>query len=208
MPRPEGASPLRYRDAVFADVTVTSNLVYGSAPDLQGNPVTLRLTFYRPAGDTQMSRPALVWRTAAALHERPGRRTPCLWTSRYRPARLRGGVDRLPPARPAGLLLEPLAGGLHLVAVRWRPSATPRLPSAGYNAATYGVDLTRIGIGGESAGGITATLVGVCSPRTPGVAATRARSSTVKGFVSVAGGLPDGLFAGPGDAQTLLPRHG
>ena len=61
MPRPAGDEPLRYRDQAFTDVTVTPNLAYGSAPDAQGNPVTLRLDLYRPAGDTHTSRPALVW---------------------------------------------------------------------------------------------------------------------------------------------------
>ena len=61
VPEPPGAAPLRYRDQVFNNVTVTSNLQYGSAPDAQGNPVPLMLDMYRPTGDTQTSRPALVW---------------------------------------------------------------------------------------------------------------------------------------------------
>ena len=38
-----------------------SGLAYGSAPDLQGNQVTLRLDLYQPTGDTAARRPAIVW---------------------------------------------------------------------------------------------------------------------------------------------------
>ena len=60
LPAPQGAAPLRYRDAIFSNVTKTGNIPYGSAPDASGNPVTLTLDMYRPTGDTQTSRPAIV----------------------------------------------------------------------------------------------------------------------------------------------------
>src|SRR5436190_4760666 len=60
VPPPPGAAPLRYRDVIFPNLTITSGLVYGSAPDAVGNPVTLTLDMYRPTGDTQTSRPAIV----------------------------------------------------------------------------------------------------------------------------------------------------
>ena len=71
------------------------------------------------------------------------------------------------------------------------------------NAATYGVDPTRIGIGGESAGAITATLVGLHS-EDPGDSGNPGFSSTVGAFQSLSGGLPGGLFASAGDAPGLL----
>jgi dienelactone hydrolase len=71
------------------------------------------------------------------------------------------------------------------------------------NATTYGIDPTRIGIGGESAGGITATLVGLHSEDV-GSSGNPGYPSTVNGFVSVSGGLPDGVFASPGDAYGLF----
>ena len=61
IPAPPGDAPLRYRDIVFSGFTLTSDLTYGSAPDLQGNPVDLKLDLYQPAGDTQTRRPAIVW---------------------------------------------------------------------------------------------------------------------------------------------------
>src|SRR3954454_14400039 len=58
---PPGAAPLRYRDAVFSDVDVASDIVYGTAPDQDGNAVTLKLDAYTPVGDTNRHRPAIVW---------------------------------------------------------------------------------------------------------------------------------------------------
>ena len=61
VPAPEGQAPLRYRDQVFSAVSRTNDLTYGQAPDLQGNPVDLKLDLFQPAGDTVTKRPAYVW---------------------------------------------------------------------------------------------------------------------------------------------------
>ena len=47
-PRPPGDAPLRYRDLVFGGVTKTADVQYGTAPNLQGNPVDLKFDFYQP----------------------------------------------------------------------------------------------------------------------------------------------------------------
>ena len=61
VPEPPGAAPLRYRDQAFSKVAVTSDIQYGSAPDLNGNPQVLTLDLYQPVGDTNTSRPAVIW---------------------------------------------------------------------------------------------------------------------------------------------------
>ena len=61
VPAPPGNAPLRYRDKVFTGVTVVSDVVYGNAPDLTGTPVDLKTDIYTPTGDTQTSRPAIIW---------------------------------------------------------------------------------------------------------------------------------------------------
>jgi predicted esterase len=71
------------------------------------------------------------------------------------------------------------------------------------NAATYKIDPTRIAIGGESAGAITATLVGLHSEDV-GTSGNPGFPSTVRGLVSVSGGVPDGVFASSDDAAGLL----
>lgn len=204
MPRPAGEGTLRYRDQVFTDVRVASNLKYGSAPDLQGNPVALRLDLYRPAGDTQTGRPALVWVHGGGFTGGSKTNTVPVDVARsfarlgyvvvsidYRLLAPGGCVaDR---SQPACLTAALEAQHDAQAAVRWLRA----------NASAYGVDPTRIGVGGESAGGITATLVGLHSEDT-GSSGNPSFPSTVGGFVSVAGGLPDGLFASPGDAFGLL----
>src|SRR3954464_459157 len=49
---PPSDPPMRYRDPIFSAVTVTSNVTYGSAVNLENQTVTLRLDMYQPAGDT------------------------------------------------------------------------------------------------------------------------------------------------------------
>ena len=61
VPRPPGDAPLRYRDLVFNSVSKTADIQYGTAPNLQGTPVALKLDFYQPTGDTNTRRPVIIW---------------------------------------------------------------------------------------------------------------------------------------------------
>src|SRR4051794_23527006 len=56
-PEPAGHAPLRYRDVVFAHVREARGVVYRRAR--RGDALTLDI--YRPAGDRQTSRPAIVF---------------------------------------------------------------------------------------------------------------------------------------------------
>src|SRR5262249_30231258 len=58
---PPGAAPLRYRDAIFGTVNLTSDIVYGSAVDNSNQTITLTLDLYEPSGDTVPARPAIIW---------------------------------------------------------------------------------------------------------------------------------------------------
>jgi dienelactone hydrolase len=203
VPRPAGDSPLRYRDQVFTDVTVTSGLTYGEAPDSQGNPVTLKLDVYQPTGDTQTNRPALVWVHGGGFSG--GDKTnplPVDVATTFAKLgyvvvsinyRLLGSGCVSNPGQPSCTLAALEAKHDAQAAVRWLRA----------NAATYNVDTSRIGIGGESAGGITATLVGLYSEDV-GSSGNPGFPSTVKGFVSISGGLPGGVFASSGDAWGLF----
>ena len=201
VPRPPGDSPLRYRDQVFNTVGVTSGLQYGSAPDANGNPVALKLDLYQPTGDSETLRPALVWVHGGSFSG--GDKTNIVPTDVANTFAKQGYVVvsinyRLLGsgcvANP-GACIGPALEAQHdaQAAVRWLRA----------NAATYRIDPGRIGIGGESAGGITATLVGLHSDD-PGTSGNPGYPSTVGGFVSVSGGLPQGAFTTPGDAIGLL----
>jgi dienelactone hydrolase len=203
LPRPPGDSPLRYRDQVFSNVAVTSNIQYGTAPDGQGNPVELRLDLYAPVGDTQTSRPALVWvhgggfsggdktnTVPVDMAQNFARQGYVVVSINYR---LLGSGCVSNPGQPSCTIAALEAQHDAQAAVRWLRS----------HAGFLGIDPTRIGIGGESAGGITATLVGLHS-EDPGSSGNPGFPSTVRGFVSISGGLPNGIFASAGDALGLF----
>jgi dienelactone hydrolase len=203
VPRPAGDDPLRYRDMVFTDVTVTNNVAYGSAPDAQGNPVTLRLDVYRPAGDPLISRPALVWVHGGGFSGGDkGNTVPVEVANTFARLgyvvvsinyRLLGSGCVQNPGSPTCLVAAIEAKHDAQAAVRWLRA----------NAGEYGVDPTRIGMGGESAGGITSALVGMYSEDV-GSSGNPGFSSKIGGFVSVSGGLPQGVFASADDAWGLL----
>jgi dienelactone hydrolase len=203
VPRPAGDEPLRYRDQVFTDVTVTPNIAYGSAPDAQGNPVTLRLDLYRPAGDPLISRPALVWVHGGGFSSGDkGNVVPVDAANTFARLgyvvvsinyRLLGSGCVQNPGSPTCLVAAIEAKHDAQAAVRWLRA----------NAGDHGVDPTRIGMGGESAGGITAALAGMYSEDV-GTSGNPGFSSKIGGFVSVSGGLPNGVFASADDAWGLL----
>jgi para-nitrobenzyl esterase len=201
VPRPGGDAPLRYRDAVFTGTVKTSDIQYGEAPDSDGNPVALKLDLYQPMGDTETKRPALVWVHGGSFSG--GDKTnvvPVDVASTFTKLgyvvvsinyRLLGSGCIANPSACTSAALE--AQHDAQAAVRWLRA----------NASTYRLDPTRIGIGGESAGAITATLVGLHSDD-PGTSGNPGFDSKVRGFVSVSGGLPNGIFADSSDAWGLL----
>jgi dienelactone hydrolase len=201
VPEPPGAAPLRYRDQVFSNVTVTSNLQYGSAPDAQGNPVALKLDMYRPTGDTQTSRPALVWVHGGSFTG--GDKTNIVPVDVANTFAKLGYVVVSINYRLLGSNCVSNPSGCTVAAIEAKRDAQAAVRWLRANAATYGVDPTRIGIGGESAGAITATLVGLLSEDV-GTSGNPGWPSTVDGFVSVSGGVPTASIASPGDAPGLF----
>jgi dienelactone hydrolase len=203
LPRPPGDSPLRYRDQVFSNVAVTNNIQYGTAQDSQGTPVALRLDLYAPTGDTQGNRPALVWVHGGGFSGGDkGNPLPVDVATTFAKQgyvvvsinyRLLGSGCTSNPGQPSCTIAALEAQHDAQAAVRWLRS----------HAGFLGIDPTRIGIGGESAGGITATLVGLHS-EDPGSSGNPGFPSTVRGFVSISGGLPNGIFASAGDALGLF----
>ena len=201
VPEPPGAAPLRYRDQVFNNVTVTSNLQYGSAPDAQGNPVPLMLDMYRPTGDTQTSRPALVWVHGGSFTG--GDKTNLVPVDVANTFAKLGYVVVSINYRLLGSNCIANPSGCTAAAIEAKRDAQAAVRWLRANAATYGIDPTRIGIGGESAGAITATLVGLLSEDV-GTSGNPGWPSTVGGFVSVSGGVPTASVASPGDAPGLF----
>jgi predicted esterase len=191
VPPPPGAAPLRYRDVIFPDVTITTGLVYGSAPDLSGNPVTLTLDMYRPSGDTQTSRPAIVLVHGGGFVTGDSTNSPMVrmanaFARRGYVAvsinyRLLGDGNCAKEDVPSEQCVDAAFAAQHdtQAAVRWLRA----------NAATYGVDPTRIAVGGGSAGAVTALAVAVNSTD-PGDSGNPGFSSKVGGAISISGWIP------------------
>jgi alpha/beta superfamily hydrolase len=199
--RPPGDSPLRYRDQVFSAVGLTSDLQYGTAPDANNNPVALKLDLYQPTGDTETLRPALVWVHGGSFSG--GDKTNIVPTDVANTFAKMGYVVVSINYRLLGTGCVANPGNCTVAAIEAQHDAQAAVRWLRANAATYKIDATRVAIGGESAGGIAATLVGLHS-EDPGSSGNPSFPSTVDGFVSVSGGLPNGVFAGPGDAFGLL----
>jgi dipeptidyl aminopeptidase/acylaminoacyl peptidase len=201
VPRPPGDSPLRYRDAVFTDVAKTSDIQYGQAPDANNNPVDLKLDLYQPTGDSETKRPALIWVHGGSFSG--GDKTNVVPVDVANTFAKMGYVVVSINYRllGSGCVANPSACTVAALEAQHDAQAAVRWLRA--NASTYKIDPTRIGIGGESAGAITATLVGLHSDDA-GTSGNPGFDSTVKGFVSVSGGVPQGLFAGQGDAPGIL----
>jgi dipeptidyl aminopeptidase/acylaminoacyl peptidase len=203
VPRPGGDSPLRYRDQVFSNVTVTGNLTYGSATGIDGNPETLKLDLYQPTGDTIAKRPALIWIhgggfTAGDKSSGAGKATLfaklgyVVVSINYR---LLSPVGCGGNPNPTPTCINAAIGAQHdaQAAVRWLRA----------NATTYRIDTDRIAVSGGSAGAVTSLLVD-WRPEDPGDSGNPGPSSKVRAAVSVSGGAPNNDYITADDGPALF----
>lgn len=203
LPRPPGDGTIRYRDQVFSNVTVTQDIVYGSAPDADGNPVQLRLDLYQPVGDTIARRPALIWihgggfttgdkasgATQASFFARRGYVAASINYRLLSEDGCGGNPDPTPECEQAALAAQHDAQA----AVRWLRA----------NADTYRIDTGRIASAGSSAGAVTSLLVG-WRPEDPGDSGNPGPSSAIRAAVSVSGGAPTNEYIDRQDAPAIF----
>lgn len=199
---PQGPAPLRYRDLVFANFTKTSDIVYGSAVDSQGVTESLKLDLYQPTGDTNTSRPAIVWIHGGSFC--CGDKTSPEIVDEASTFAEKGYVNvsinyRLDPvgcsaAAPSVECLNAIVDAEH------DAQAAVRFLRA--NASTYRIDPNRIAAGGSSAGAITALDVGY-NPNDPGTSGNPGYPSNIRAAVSLSGAKIVGTVDA-GDAPALL----
>lgn len=192
---PPGAAPLRYRDLVFANVSTTSDIVFGSAVDNQNQTITLKLDLYQPTGDAITARPAIVWVHGGSFSG--GDKTSPELVDESNTFAKKGYVNvsinyRLEPGGCSAAV--PTVTCVIAINEAYQ-DAQAAVRFMRTNAATYGVDPARIAIGGSSAGAITALNVGFSSTENP--------TAAVAAAVSLSGGrligTPDAT-----DAPSLL----
>jgi acetyl esterase/lipase len=203
--RPPGPAPLRYRDPVFAAVSTTTDVTYGSAVNLSGQTITLRFDFYEPTGDVVTARPLIVWVHGGGFSS--GNKTSPELVDEANTFAQKGYVNasisyRLEPGGCTGSV--PLATCVMAIQEAME-DAQAAVRFFRTNAATYGIDDSRIAIGGTSAGAITALNVGFDSTEDPTAAVAAAVSlsgSNILGAID-ANDPPSLLFHGTAD--TIVP---
>jgi acetyl esterase/lipase len=198
-------SDTRYVEQTFAGVDITRDLVYGSAPAADGMPEDLKLDLYLPRGDDVTDRPAILFFHGGgfANGDKTQGVSPLMaehfaslgYVTVSGNYRLLAGAGCTGNSDDTGRCGTAALEGIHdgQAAVRWLRD----------NAELYGVDPDRIGIGGESAGGVIAYGAGTWSDA-PGESGTPGVSSEVQAFMSLSGGLPNALFADAGDAPGIF----
>ena len=201
---PPGTAPQRYRDPIFTagQVVKTTDVVYGSAQNIAGQTVSLKLDVYAPpASDTVSQRPAVVWIHGGSFSS--GDKTSPELVDEATTFAQKGYVNvsinyRLEPGGCS-------AGGVTvscLTAIREaKEDGQTAVAWLRTQASTYGVDGTRIAVAGTSAGAITAAQVGYATSETPaaGVRAAVALSGANVLSPISAGDAPALFFHGTAD---------
>ncbi|HEY4376431.1 MAG TPA: alpha/beta hydrolase [Acidimicrobiales bacterium] len=200
---PPAGTGHRYSSEAFSAFTVTSDLTYGSAPDGNGDPIALKLDLYQPTGDKAAARPVFIWAHGGSF---------CCGDK----------ADGIPPIIGADFAKR----GYVVLAINYRLLATSDCGGgvtddcynaaidaihddqaavrwARANAKTYHLDPNRIAAGGESAGAIMATGVGLMADQ-PGTSGNAGHSSRVEAWVSLSGGTPGGAFVDKTDSPGYL----
>lgn len=216
------AEGVRYRDLVFDTVAQTVDIQYGEAIDNFGNPKTLLLDLYTPNSDTETSRPAFLWVHGGGFktgNKSSGRSIATEFARRgYVAASI--GYRLRPPGTPNSssnqeLIQEFATGGEpdQIRDARIDVQAAVRWVRA--NAATLGVDPTRVIVGGASAGGVTALGIDHDAAEDPGDSNDIEAPSTIQAAVAFSGAwmvthnrpgdAPEIMFNGTNDVTVPFP---
>jgi acetyl esterase/lipase len=197
---------VRYIAPLFPDVTVDRDLQYGIAPDLEHeHPMALSLDLYRPAVDSAARRPVFIWVHGGgfANGDKANDRDAMMATQFAQRGYVAVSINyRLldGPGCSADRGIGPRCFNAGVEAVHDAQAAVRWLRA---NADEYGIDVDRIAVAGESAGAIVAVGVGVASDF-PGEGNNPEYPSKVRAWVSISGGLPDGIFVDSTDSPGLL----
>lgn len=203
-------TPVRYYERVFDDVTVTSNITWSTAPDLDDEPMMLKLDLYEPTGDTVSRRPAVVVAHSGGFWSGSKTNSVSVDLARHF-ARSGYVVISIDYRRLANLNCGSLQGlitdasGCKVAALAATSDGQAAVRWLRANADAHRVDPERIGFIGDSAGAIMAILVAILAdvpadPDAPSSIETMAGApmnlsnidepSDVQAWVSISGGLP------------------
>jgi acetyl esterase/lipase len=208
--------PKRYVDIVFPQVNTTQNVKYATAPDLvTGSPVDLKLDVFRPTGDTETNRPAVIWVHGGGFRTGTKAATTTVASEYAQRGYLTLSIDyRLDPGNrcqdvqdgkitdPDELAAETARCERAIFAAQHDTQAVVRFVRA--NAAAYGVDPGKIAVGGFSAGAVTALHVAYRSDDPGDVGDDDTVDSRVQASLAASGCNYDPESIGAGDAPVFL----
>jgi predicted esterase len=203
-PQASAAGDTRYKDEIFKKVKTKTDIVYGNAAGSNGEPQDLKLDLFEPKGDEINKRPAVIWVHGGGFGfgDKADGPSPILAKEFARRGYVTASINyRL--LAPGGCTGANITPECYSAAIEGTHDAQAAVRFLRANAKQYGVDKKRIGIGGESAGAIISCGVGVLSAD-PGSSGNPGPSSAVQGFVSISGGLPDGVFVDASTAPGIL----
>jgi dienelactone hydrolase len=205
---PAAAKDKRYKDEIFEKVKVKTDRVYGNAEvGDYGERQDLLLDLYRPKGDKLKKRPVVIFAHGGSFSGGDKSEGPSPFLARefakrgyvaasinYRilvsqPCRT-DSTGTIPPECYAAAIEDVNDGQ---AAVRYFRA----------NAKKLKIDPSRIAFGGESAGGIIATGVGVFDEDV-GDSGNPGFDSSIGAFISISGGVPDGVFVDANSAPGIL----
>ncbi|HET8930145.1 MAG TPA: alpha/beta hydrolase [Acidimicrobiales bacterium] len=223
----DSPTPVRYYEPVFSDVDVTSNITWSTAPDLDDDPMAMKLDVYEPRGDTVTHRPAVVVAHSGGFFI--GSKTNSVSVDLARHFAKAGYVvisidyrrlANVDCGSLQGLISD--ASGCKVAAMAATSDGQAAVRWLRANADTYGVDAERIAMIGDSAGAIMAILAGMLAdvpgnPEDPASIEAMAgaplntsnldQSSEVQAWSSISGGLPPtetpGLAEKLAESETL-----
>ncbi len=142
----------RYKDAVFHQVSVASNIQYGAAKTHTGATQNLLMDIYQPQGDTASARPLFIWIHGGGFSGGSKADDDIVGLCRY--FALRGYVTASPEYRVRSSLPNKADIGAQMIrAVQDAKAAVRFLRS---KKVDYRIDEARILLGGTSAGGFIA----------------------------------------------------
>ena len=206
----------RYREKIFTEVRITSDIQYGSNIDYQNNAIDLYLDVYEPVDDTETNRPCLVLAHGGAFVT--GNKLDPTTVALCKEFALRGYVTVSMQHRlGTGLTYKGFAEAI-LRAVQDAKAAVRFLHK---NRDTFGIDTAKFAVGGLSSGAVTAihyafmdndeipsevdtTILGNCEGNsgTPGV------SSNISCIVNCWGAIGDTTFIQQDEQVPIISFHG
>lgn len=201
-PDPTGAAPLRYRDAIFTNVTKTADVTFGNSVDQQGQTIALLADVYEPVGDTITARPLAIWVHGGSFSG--GDKTSLELVDQANEFARKGYVTASINYR---LDEDGCSGNVGASCVKAIVDATQDAQTAvryfRANAAAYGIDPNRIAMGGSSAGAIIALNVAY-SGENPAPGDHQGFSHAISSAQSLSGAAILGGPIGPGDAAAIF----